>query len=1018
MKTHLIVLAALAACATATSGQKLPGAPEDNGLTPKSDTVYVNSKSVDPAPINNGKTESLGVAIANGGNIIVGWEDDAVDSDATPLLDLEAVWTLYDSAGVALTPDTTMSSVALPTAGTVTSKFLSYFRADKSPTPGGTSWGPKIKANLFGDGIGMGATSFLLGEEVTAFAAWDDVNSGNFPSAQLLANDGQPIGVVAGVSSAYATHSPDDIRIGDWEYLSTGNLVIVGESRQNDDLVNIYGGDAGATHVIFRIVDPTGKVIKAETLVSDTPVKTEMWHGAGATKDGFAVRFAAPSATVRLFDNTGNPVTTNLDLGTLTTFAIAGGGGRGDGAGFHGNGKDAYVVVSTGTDPTDSLPKVWVTVLNTNGTVRYSKSVADDLTLATADRADAAIDANGEVLVVFNGKYDANNPSLVMGRRFDAAGKPVGGTFYVSEKELPDPATPDATGPRVAMRNGQAVVIWQSKNDPGTTDANGAVVNVVAMRIFSTLKVGSIESVGLTRIVADKPVIVPTVDALGNWEPYASVLGTSTFLVEGNTFAQDSTDAQRYVVGLQPVDGKAGVMVDGFYADDGKPFSGAINASRQNGNPGRVAGDPRPGAVNYLVGGEASPHTISPQFTSDNRWNLGFDRLSDGRYGTIQIFKLDPASLTPTPLCKALDSAHSQATSGGAAGNQITRFGGDIVGLDNGNFASVVEDRARVLDPDNDLTVATIFAPNGSIVKGDLVVAKSDIWANVAAFQGGFAVRAKPADGSATRVIYFYDNAGNLKGSVDQTNSAVSFDTGRGDGTRLFGHINSPYVYLTGRAANTKIVKVAAFDARNQQFVAIADVNEGAFTGDFDRANGAVDALNRLTVSWVSQPAGYTNQQVAARVFAFDGTAKKFTPLTKSFFPFVNVNPTNAIRTLQMSVAMTTKQICVAAKGEINLQNKPELDANTPKEVNFYTVFSHPNPQNDPTTPVGGVVTGPTLRGALSGTTLTLSWDASASGFTLESKANLADASWTPVGTQNPTAVTIASGAKFYRLRK
>lgn len=41
-------------------------------------------------------------------------------------------------------------------------------------------------------------------------------------------------------------------------------------------------------------------------------------------------------------------------------------------------------------------------------------------------------------------------------------------------------------------------------------------------------------------------------DALGNWEPYASVLGTSTFLIEANAFAQDSTDHQRFVVALQP----------------------------------------------------------------------------------------------------------------------------------------------------------------------------------------------------------------------------------------------------------------------------------------------------------------------------------------------------------------------------------------------------------------------------------------------------------------------------------
>jgi hypothetical protein len=199
-------------------------------------------------------------------------------------------------------------------------------------------------------------------------------------------------------------------------------------------------------------------------------------------------------------------------------------------------------------------------------------------------------------------------------------------------------------------------------------------------------------------------------------------------------------------------------------------------------------------------------------------------------------------------------------------------------------------------------------------------------------------------------VIYFYDNAGTLKGTVDQATSGALFDTGRGDGTRIFGHINRPYVYLTGRAANTEIVKVAAFDSRNQKFVAIGDVNEGAFTGNFDRANGASDALDRLTVSWVSQPAGYTKQQVAARVLSFDGT--NFTALTASFFPFINTG-TNDIRSLD-DRGLTTKQICIAAKGEINYQNKPELGPDSPTEVNFYTVFTHPNPQDDPTTPVGG----------------------------------------------------------------
>jgi len=536
--------------------------------------------------------------------------------------------------------------------------------------------------------------------------------------------------------------------------------------------------------------------------------------------------------------------------------------------------------------------------------------------------------------------------------------------------------------------------------------------------MFSTFTPGSIESVGLTRIVPDTPVVKTTVNALGNWEPYASVLGTSTFLIEGNTFAEDGTDAnQRYVVALQPAAGATMKLGEGFYADNGQPFKGVINLSRPNGNPGRVAGDTRPAAINFMVGGEASPHGIA-EFQSDNRWSLGFDRLADGRYGTIQIYSLDLATLNQTPLCKAQDSAYGRATTGVTAGNQMTRFGGDMVCLDNGNFVSVVEDRARVLVVDSDCVVATIFAPDGSIVKEAWVIANGDIWSNVAPFKGGFAVRAKPADGSATRVIYFFDNAGNPVGQpVDQATSGAAFDTGRGDGTRLFGHINSPYVFLAGRAANTQVVKVAAFDSRNQQFVAIADVNEGAFTGNFDRATGAADALDRVTVSWVSQPTGYAKQQVAARVLALDGTAKKFTPLTASFFPFINT-ATNDIRSLQMSLAMTTRQICVAAKGEINYENQPALGPNSPTEVNFYTVISHPAPADDPTTPVGGAA--PAISIQRSGSNLTLSWPAAATGFTLESKTSLQDATWTTVPgvVNNSVTVSMTGTSQFYRLKK
>jgi hypothetical protein len=190
-------------------------------------------------------------------------------------------------------------------------------------------------------------------------------------------------------------------------------------------------------------------------------------------------------------------------------------------------------------------------------------------------------------------------------------------------------------------------------------------------------------------------------------------------------------------------------------------------------------------------------------------------------------------------------------------------------------------------------------------------------------------------------------------------------------------------------------------------------VSEGAFVGNFDRVNGAVDALNRLTVAWVSQPVGYEKQQVAARVLAFDGT--KFTPLTRSFFPFIN-NAKQGIRTYQMTVAMTTKQICVAAKGEINYENKPELGPNSPNEVNFYTVFSHPAPADDPTPPVGGGPA-PALSISRTGNNVTIGWAPAGTGWTLES-APAITGPWTAVGMQNPTTVAIGTGNQFFRLKK
>lgn len=463
-------------CAAAVAQDiPIPGLPEENGLTPVSETIYVNLPSIH----NNGNTESLGVAIASNGNILVGWEDDGESA----LLDTEAIWTLFDPQGKSITPETTVTGENQ----TGKSKFLAYFRKDGSAVSGYTAWGPKIKANLFGEGIGMGATAFSLGVEIAELADIniDEGGGGDFPAVQLLKNDGTPISVLSGVSDE-AAEPEGNIRIGDWDYLSNGNIVIVGESRQGTDLMEKYGGAAAGNHAIYRIVDSTGKEIRPVGLVSDVPEATEIWHGVGVTKNGFAVRFSKGSrATIRLFNNSGEPLTGDIDLGTLSDDEGAASGGRGDGAGFHGNGIDTYAAVCSADADANGGKEVHLTVINTDGTLRYHRVASDDFEYANTDRVDCAIDAAGRILVAFSdnditGKVN----SLCQARIFAADGSPVSKTFFISEKETLDLASDSAQRPRVAWRGNQIAVVWESKNSGETSN------NVVALRVFSIAGTG------------------------------------------------------------------------------------------------------------------------------------------------------------------------------------------------------------------------------------------------------------------------------------------------------------------------------------------------------------------------------------------------------------------------------------------------------------------------------------------------------------------------------------------------
>src|SRR5436190_3820157 len=454
------------------------------GLIPKTPTFYVNTNY-----FNNGGGEAPGVDIAANGNVIIGWEDDG-----GAISDFESVFSVFNANGGLITPQTVITSYVYGT--TWTNTFLSYFRSDNTATPGFTGFGPKIKANRFCNGIGHGSSTDVLGAEVPELAAINTdaggtigSGAGSFPAVQIMNNDGTPIKILTGGSDA-DLEPAGTVRIADWDYLANGNIVIVGDSRQNDDLVNKFGGPAPGNHGTYRVIKPDGTEVKAYSLLSSSSSDIyNIWHGVGVTANGFAVRFnAGGSSKIRLFDNTGTPTSANINLATLTGHPEAGGGDRGDGTGFHGNGKDAYVYVDAAAGGV-----LWVTVINADGTLRWSRGVAEAGETIVATRVDGAIAPDGRVIAIWDSRLQNATGGvtnrLVQARMFNANGTPVGGRFVVSDWETPQNGATIYTSeiPRVAWRNNAVVMAWLSHNSPETVadPTSPGVAELVAARFYS-----------------------------------------------------------------------------------------------------------------------------------------------------------------------------------------------------------------------------------------------------------------------------------------------------------------------------------------------------------------------------------------------------------------------------------------------------------------------------------------------------------------------------------------------------
>lgn len=559
------------------------------------------------------------------------------------------------------------------------------------------------------------------------------------------------------------------------------------------------------------------------------------------------------------------------------------------------------------------------------------------------------------------------------------------------------------------------------------------------------------------------------------WEAYGGVLGDSAFLLQTMTFADDGigytdlTDPhghQRYTVTIAPADGSPPRTVDAFYDDYGHAFTNQVS-SRQDGNPGRVAGDRRYGATNIMTGGEASLQEWPAYFDSDNRWDhplyaqLGIDNAV--RFSAVQTFGVNPGNWSVKQLCKAFDMAFSPdpaALAQSATSQQMGRFGGDMTALSDGNFLVGVEDRSQIYFPVGNASLAAIVRPDGTYVKATWPVAPKNFWTGVMAFKGGFCIRVGswnqsdwdagwsngvlvPPTGTDA-LLFFYDNAGNCYATNSMNASSGlswSQSNSRGDGAALAADIRSHYVYYTDKIpGNSGDGVVGIWDGRTGAFVTNATwTTTDPSKHSLDAFGIGVDALDRFCVAVDMRPdtAAFPAYQDAARVGKFDGT--NITWLTPMFYPFVNHESDTAnIKGIQTSVnpyvMMTTKAICIAARCWANSTNNPAAGPDTANpscllnstctigdsgqdRTVVYTIISHPAPVAAPR---------PSLTVTKSGGNAVLSWpyDLVTYGFwTLQSSPSISPGSWSPqanvvvVGSTAYSTNAIA-GKNYYRLAR
>ena len=351
-----------------------------------------------------------------------------------------------------------------------------FYDDNGNPLPDGGFWGAKVKSNAYGPGFGLGgACNFGPESDVQIASLFDACVMGEIPCVQLYNNDGTPIvPVKCGISEALAKDYEGNVRIGDWDYLSNGNIVIAAECRKALGNSEVFG-IAQSRVVTYGILAPGEQFPSIFARVSDySQGNQEMWHGVASTKNGFAVRYSAGGAKITFFNNDGTRRSPEVDLTSLGTGAMAGvlAGGRGDHEGWHSDGVSRYILVSENSNLFGTLHP-FVAIFDEDGNlIKGPFGVAtgpDGYYYTTCDRNDCALHPSGKYIVVWIETDYLQLPSggILLGRIFNEDGTPATKMFVIDNATNPD--DPDSQPglsrrPRVVWRGNKIAVVWVSTN--------------------------------------------------------------------------------------------------------------------------------------------------------------------------------------------------------------------------------------------------------------------------------------------------------------------------------------------------------------------------------------------------------------------------------------------------------------------------------------------------------------------------------------------------------------------------